>query len=300
MLNYYQAYRTRDPHEAAGKVRTLSRYFQGMKLGDVDAATVLRYVAQRRAERKAADTINTELATLRRALRLAQEMGHLPTVPPVRLLKPAPPRSGFFEAEEFEAVARELSSDLAPAARIGYTYGWRLTGEVLPVTHSQVDLEVGTLHLESGSTKNRDGRIVYLTPELKAGLADQLSRVRTLERELSRVIPYVFPVPRGAYKGGQRRDIRKAWRQACRRAGHPSKLKHDLRWTAVRDMVNAGIPERVVMQITGHKTRSLLDRYHIVSPGDLQGAARKIAQAKAYTLPVQSRAHLLNGEAATP
>jgi hypothetical protein len=68
-------------------------------------------------------------------------------------------------------------------------------------------------------------------------------------------------------------------------------------------MVNAGIPERVVMQITGHKTRSMLDRYHIVTPFDLQDAARKIAQAKAHTLLVQSGAHpgahLPNGESST-
>ena len=147
-----------------------------------------------------------------------------------------------------------------------------------------------------GSTKNGDGRLVYLTPDLRVGLIEQLARVSALERELGRIIPHVFPVTRGVYKGDQRRDIRKAWRQACRRAGHPSKLKPDLRRTAVRDMVNAGIPERVVLQITGHKTRSMLDHYHIFSPGDMQDAARKIAQAK----PVHSRAQPTNGEATTP
>ena len=42
-------------------------------------------------------------------------------------------------------------------------------------------------------------------------------------------------------------------------------------------LVNAGVSERVAMTITGHKTRSVFDRYHIVSPGDLQEAARRMA-----------------------
>ena len=99
-----------------------------------------------------------------------------------------------------------------------------------------------------------------------------------MERELNRVIPSVFPLAAARCRGEPRQDIRRSWYKACRQAGCPGRIKHDPRRSAVRDMVQAGISARVAMTITGRRTRKILLRHHIVSPGDLQDAARKLSR----------------------
>jgi integrase len=243
---------------------------------------VSKYVEQRKAKGAANGTINRELGLLTRLFTLALENRQLTQVPVVRKLKEAPPRQGFFEHTQFEAVRRRLPLDLQVAVTIAYTLGWRTQSEVLTLRHHCLDLEAETLRLDPGTTKNDDGRLVYLTPELKTLLSTQSERVKALERKLKRIIPWLFPHLPGAHisrrlVGTQRKDFRKAWATACKQAGIAGAIRHDFRRTAVRNMVNGGVPERVAMKITGHRTRSVFDRYHIVSPSDLKEASRKMA-----------------------
>lgn len=128
------------------------------------------------------------------------------------------------------------------------------------------------VRLEPGTPKNREGRTVLMTAELRALLQDQRAMTMAVERQAGQIIPWTFH-----REGEPIKDFRTAWQGACRPAGQPGRRFHDLHRTAVRNMVRASIPERVAIQMSGHKTRVIFDRYNIVSEGDLWEAARRLS-----------------------
>src|SRR5208283_134 len=81
-----------------------------------------------------------------------------------------------------------------------------------------------------------------------------------------------------SWKGEGIREVKTAWNKARERANVPGLLVHDLRRTAVRNMVRAGIPEKQAMRISGHKSRSIFDRYDITDERDIQLAGQKLAR----------------------
>ncbi|HZL29340.1 MAG TPA: tyrosine-type recombinase/integrase [Acidobacteriaceae bacterium] len=72
------------------------------------------------------------------------------------------------------------------------------------------------------------------------------------------------------------RDFRETWANACRSAGVPGLLFHDLRRTAARNLRRAGIAEGVIMKIGGWRTRSVFERYAIVSQTDIADALKEL------------------------
>ena len=300
LTTHYATTGSRDPQEAEKRLKPLRRFFTGWRAAQIDGAAFNRYIIKRQVTGTANGTINRERSVLLKMLRLGLEHGKLARLPIIRGLKEAPPRAGFFEAEQYAAVRRHLPAHLQTACDVAYTFGWRMQSEVLTLERRHVDLTGGRLTLHAGETKNDAGREVFLTPPLKAALAAQLERVDALQRQLERVIPFVFPHLRGRHRGKQILDFRKTWVTACLeaelggltgearekrrqwlkanpKAGLLAKLRHDLRRTAVRNLVRVGVPERVAMELTGHKTRSVFDRYNIVNERDLRDGVTRLA-----------------------
>jgi integrase len=209
-------------------------------------------------------TINRELSALKRMLTLGakQYPPEVDRVPHIQKLKENNVRVGYFEHDEYLALLKALPSNLRALVTFGYKTGWRRS-EITSLTWSRVDLSEGTVRLEAGETENDQGRTVYLDDELLKFLKIQwLRRHKDCDLFFHR-------------EGNRIKDFRGAWKNACEEASIEGKLFHDLRRTAVRNMVRAGIPEAVAMKISGHKTRTVFERYNIVSPDDLKKAAEK-------------------------
>jgi integrase len=141
------------------------------------------------------------------------------------MLKEAPPRQGYFEVHQLDAVCRLLPVDLRPIARFAYITGWRVPSEVLTLTWAQVSFEGnGSVRLEPGTTKNDQAPTFPLTDELRALLEEQRARTDEIQRRTGQIVPYAF------HRRGQPiKDFRRAWHTACEGAGFPGRIPHDFR-----------------------------------------------------------------------
>lgn len=264
----------------------LAPFFGRHNAAGVTDDDVRRFMAERRAADASNAEINRELAILRRAYSLAQKT--VTTRPDIPKLKEADPRSGFFEAEQFEAVCRHLPAPLAPAFRFAYVTGWRIHSEVFALPWRLVDFDAGEIRLERDMTKNAEGRVFPINDTLAEILTTQRAYTDAVQRQRNMVVPWVF------HRAGKRvKDFYGAWDAACEAAGCPGRLAHDLRRTAVRNLVRAGIPEGVAMRLTGHKTRAVFERYNIVSGDDLRDAVARLELAtgkvSGKVAPIRSR-----------
>src|SRR5688572_4517235 len=225
--------------------------------------------------------INRELTLLKRMFTLAVQARKLLHKPWIPLLEERNRRTGFFELEQLHAIMARLPESLRPVIEFAYLTGWRVPSEVLTLEWRQVDFDANAIRLDPETTKNRDGRVFHMTDDLRELLKAQLSKQEELKKA-GHVVPWVFFRLVAKCRGGKKspkpiKAFTKAWKAACVAAGCPGRIPHDFRRTADRNMVRRGVPERVAMQLAGHKTRSVFDRYNIVSEGDLRTAAQLLS-----------------------
>jgi integrase len=283
-------------------VRRLDDYFTGYRVADIDTEQVRRFQKEQQEKGLSNASINRSTSSLRRMFNIARKEGRFRDVPYFPMLKENSPRKGFFEKADYEALAKALPDYARLPLAIGYFTGMR-RGEVFCLAWKQVDLMKKVITLYAGETKNGEGRVIPIPRQLEI-----LLRERFAKRHAS--CPYVcyrFDRRGQAVRIG---ELRKVWESRCIKVGlgemvpvtdssgepvvenprcdrpnakprqklkYVGKTFHDLRRSAVRNMVRGGVPERVAMAISGHKTRSVFDRYNIVSGADLDVARAQMA-----------------------
>jgi integrase len=229
---------------------------------------IAKYQDERLAAGAANATINREISCLKTMFNLALELGLLqpssvPRFP--RMLAEDNVREGFTDPATWEAVCRFMPLDLQDPLRWMFRSGWRW-GAMQKLEWRAVDREHAMVRLERRSSKNRrPWRIPLEDPEL----------VEIIERAWAHRhlgCPFVFHRDGGQLKYSM---FRKCWRAATERAGVKGLLMHDSRRCVARNLIAAGVSQKVAMEITGHLTPAIFDRYAIVDDDDVRRAIRR-------------------------
>jgi integrase len=230
-------------------------------------AQVRKYIETRRASGASDASINRELAIVRRGFSLGREE-EPPLVhraPKIPKLEEDNARQGFLEPDEYEKLLSELPERLKALFVCAYHLGGR-KGELRKLQWEQVDLDGGVIRIERRQAKSKKPRTLPIYGDMRRWLDFQ---AKNRPEGCAWVFNH-YRKPVGA--------IMREWRAACQRAGVPDLLFHDLRRTAVRNLERAGVPRKVAMDITGHKTESVYRRYDIVDEGDIHDAAKRLEQ----------------------
>jgi integrase len=278
LLDDYKLKGNRSIADAGRSADYLVAYFEGQGITralDVTAEKVVRYVNLRK-EQVSNASVNREMAALRRMYNVMVEAGRLSRdhVPAVPHLQEAEPRQGFLEPAEFARLRDALPEHLKEPASFLYAVGWRV-GAMRTLQWAR-DLELehdaggeivgGTITLQAANAKNKRSLRLPLKGDL-------LEVIRSAWLRRIPECPLVFHYNGGLPIG----DIRRSWDAACRTAGLEGLLRHDMRRSSARNLIRSGVPERIAMAIMGYQTRSMLDRYNIVSGADVAAALERVA-----------------------
>lgn len=250
----------RDPRKAYVIRTTLSAKTM------LSAETIADYIRDQLASGYRKATVNRWTEILRQGYSLAV----LPAPKIVNLDEADNVRRGFFSQAEIRALIDHLPTDLADFVLFGWCTGMR-KGEIASLRWDDVDGDLLTLRGENA--KSGDARTIPCEGELSELLA------RRRERRPVRVGGTVMLCDLIFHRQGKPiREFRKAWRTACRIAGIPGRLFHDLRRSAVRDLVRSGVSQNVAMSISGHRSPSMFERYNITDERDQRQALQQVQE----------------------
>jgi integrase len=266
----------------------LDEFFKNMRVSDITGTMITKFKNERKATGAANGTVNRALAALRRMFALATDDSHGPAMirhaPAIKMLPEGEARQGFLDIADYDKLYSSLPAYVQPVFQTAFYTGMR-KDEVMSLTWDRVDLAAKVIRLENSDVKNKKGREIPLID----GLPELLEGVRRKNPKATNV----FLTPKGEPIG----SFIKAWRNACVKAAITVKVNgesvvshfeedgtyrgflfHDLRRTALRNLVRAGVPRGVAMAITGHKTEEVFERYNITDSKDVQNAGASVAE----------------------
>ena len=271
VIQDYELSGNRSIKDIRHRIAPLKERFGHERASRLREQQIENYRTDRLAIKKARATINRELEALKRGYRLAVEKKQISPVrvPIIRFFPENNARQGFVEYEEFCGIVQHLPEPIADIAWFAYLSGWR-KAEVLSLTWDDVDRANGVVTLRPEFSKNKEPRELPLANPGLQGIIERRWNARLVMTENGPLV-----VDRLFHRDGKPvKVLRRCWASACKKVGRPDLLFHDLRRSAVRNMVKAGVREKVAMRITGHKTRSMFDRYHIVDDRDVREALK--------------------------
>jgi len=262
--------------EQAG-VKRLREAFGRGEARSITASRLAAYANDRIDAGAAISTVRNDLNILKHGMTLAVKDDLLPKRPRFPTLVPKNIRRGFFKRGDFEVLRAALPEYLRGATTLMFWSGWRSKSEVFTRQWHHVDEARGVIALEKFETKNGEGREFPYgqIPELVDAIAWQRRYTDEVQRRLGEIVPFVF------HREGKpfNRHTYRAWKKACKAVGLEGRRFHDFRRTAIRNLVQAAnVPEKIAMEISGHLTRSVLDRYNITDAEGRTAAVAKLAK----------------------
>ncbi len=239
-----------------GFEKHLQPYFGHCKPHDINSSMVDDYKVRRQRQFAANATINRELAPLKSIFRFALKKGKMSRVPPIDLLPEDNVRQRFITGEEFRKIQAFLSPDVLLVVVIAYYTAMRV-GEILALRWKNVDLKRRLFVFETEKTGRQ--RAVALYPQ---------------------VIRLFQSIPRGFGETPvfnlNRDRVERVWQRACRKVGVKDAWIHDLRRTRANIWhKEEGLPQDLIMHMTGLRTDSMSRRYQIVSTEYVEKLAQK-------------------------